>query len=119
MEQELQLKRAQRFAEAQHVTEAELENMRQSSVVGRKKPPKISPINKTPASPSNNSPMSPTDVKAKNTGLYVSVVQHHETYSCSATWAWLNTKDTLFPVKFVNINMKIEYVRELCGNCAG
>lgn len=73
VEQELQLKRAQQVTESQRATEAELENMRQSGVVGRKKPPKISPINKTPASPSNNSPMSPTDVKAKNNGLCVSL----------------------------------------------
>ncbi|XP_038591074.1 centrosomal protein of 131 kDa isoform X3 [Micropterus salmoides] len=65
--QELQQKRAQRVAEAQHVAEAELENLRQSGVVGRKKPPKISPTNRSPASPSNNNPMSPTGIKAKNT----------------------------------------------------
>lgn len=67
--QELQQKRAQRVAEAQHVAEAGLENLRQTGVAGRKKPPKITSLNKSPASPSNNSPMSPTDVKAKNTGL--------------------------------------------------
>lgn len=82
--QELQPKRAQRVAEAQHVAEVELENMRQSGVVGRKKPPKISPINKSPGSLSNNSPMSPTDMKAKNTGLCVSVAEHHEDYSYCA-----------------------------------
>lgn len=71
---EVQQKRAQRLAEAQHVAEVELENMRQSGVVGRKKPPKISPVNKSPASPSNNSPMSPTDVKAKNTDSNLNIV---------------------------------------------
>ncbi|XP_070783130.1 centrosomal protein of 131 kDa [Enoplosus armatus] len=72
--QDLQQKRAQRVAEAQHVAEVELENMRQTGVVGRKKPPKISPINKSPASSSNNSPMSPTDVKAKNTDSNLNVM---------------------------------------------
>lgn len=85
VEQELQLKRAQRVVEPQHVTEAELENTRQSGVVGRKKPAKISPINKTPASPSNNSPMSPTDVKAKNNGLCLSAARHHENGVCERT----------------------------------
>lgn len=65
--QELQQKRAQQVADA---AEAELESPRQSAVVGRKKPHRISPANRSPASPSNNSPMSPTDVKAKNTGPY-------------------------------------------------
>ncbi|XP_044035534.1 centrosomal protein of 131 kDa isoform X2 [Siniperca chuatsi] len=72
--QELQQKRVQQVAEAQHVPEVELENMRQTGVVGRKKPPKISLINRSPASPSNNSPMSPTDVKAKNTDSNLNVV---------------------------------------------
>ena len=67
--QELQQKRAQRVAEVQLAAEVEVENMRQTGAAGRKKPPKISPTNRSPASPSNNSPMSPTDVKAKNTGL--------------------------------------------------
>lgn len=69
VEQELQQKKAQRAAEKQRG--AEVENLRQTCAVGRKKPSKISPVNKSPASPSNNSPMSPTDVKAKNTGLLV------------------------------------------------
>ncbi|XP_034413876.1 centrosomal protein of 131 kDa isoform X1 [Cyclopterus lumpus] len=56
--QELQQKRAQRVAEAQRAAEVELESLRPTGVVGRKKPPKMSPT--------NNSPMSPTDVKAKN-----------------------------------------------------
>uniref|UniRef100_UPI003AADA9DB centrosomal protein of 131 kDa isoform X2 n=1 Tax=Centroberyx gerrardi TaxID=166262 RepID=UPI003AADA9DB len=72
--QELQQKRAQRAAEVQQVAEDELESLRQSGKVGRKKPPKISPTNNTPASPSKNSPMSPTDVKAKNTDSNVNVV---------------------------------------------
>ncbi|XP_029934005.1 centrosomal protein of 131 kDa isoform X2 [Myripristis murdjan] len=72
--QELQQKRAQRAAEVQHVAEEELENLRQSGKVGRKKPPKISPTNNSPASPSKNSPMSPTDIKAKNTDSNVNVV---------------------------------------------
>ncbi|XP_070707874.1 centrosomal protein of 131 kDa [Pempheris klunzingeri] len=71
---DLQQKRAQRVAEVQHVAEMELENMRQIAVVGRKKPPKISPTNKSPASPSNNSPLSPTDVKAKNTDSNLNIV---------------------------------------------
>uniref|UniRef100_A0A4W6FVQ5 Centrosomal protein 131 n=1 Tax=Lates calcarifer TaxID=8187 RepID=A0A4W6FVQ5_LATCA len=58
--QELQQKRAQRAAEVQHVAEVEVENLRQTAVVGRKKPPRISPTNKSPASPSNNNPLSPT-----------------------------------------------------------
>lgn len=73
--QELQQKRAQRVAEGQHTAEGELESLRPTGVVGRKKPPRISPINRGPASPSNNSPMSPTDVKAKNTGVYFSVLR--------------------------------------------
>lgn len=72
--QELQQKRAQRVAEVQHAAEVEMEGLRQTGVVGRKKPPKISPTNRSPASPCNNSPMSPTDVKAKNTGLYGSAL---------------------------------------------
>ncbi|KAM7381115.1 hypothetical protein PAMA_012107 [Pampus argenteus] len=64
--QELQQKRAQRVAEVQQASE--VENMR------RKKPPRISPTNRSPASPSNNSPMSPTDVKAKNTDSNLNVV---------------------------------------------
>ncbi|XP_049915278.1 centrosomal protein of 131 kDa isoform X2 [Epinephelus moara] len=71
--QELQQKRAQRVAEVQHAAEVELENLRQTGAAGRKKPPKISPTNKSPASPSNNSPMSPTDVKAKNTDSNLNV----------------------------------------------
>uniref|UniRef100_UPI0037E99F19 centrosomal protein of 131 kDa isoform X2 n=1 Tax=Semicossyphus pulcher TaxID=241346 RepID=UPI0037E99F19 len=72
--QELQQKRAQRVAEVQHAAEVELESLRQTAGVGRKKPPRISPTNKSPASPSNNSPMSPTDVKAKNTDSNLNVV---------------------------------------------
>ncbi|TKS89379.1 Centrosomal protein of 131 kDa 5-azacytidine-induced protein 1 [Collichthys lucidus] len=72
--QELQQKRAQRATEVQHVAEVELESLRQAGVVGRKKPPRISPTNRSPASPSNNSPMSPTDVKAKNTDSNLNVV---------------------------------------------
>ncbi|XP_054454922.1 centrosomal protein of 131 kDa [Anoplopoma fimbria] len=71
--QELQQKRAKRAAEAQHATEVELESLRPTGVAGRKKPPKISPTNKGPASPGNNSPMSPTDVKAKNTDSNLNV----------------------------------------------
>ncbi|XP_030255651.1 centrosomal protein of 131 kDa isoform X3 [Sparus aurata] len=72
--QELQQKRAQRVAEVQHAAEVELENKRQSGVVGRRKTPRISPINKSPSSPSNNSPMSPTDIKAKNTDSNLNIV---------------------------------------------
>uniref|UniRef100_A0A8C2WVH6 Centrosomal protein 131 n=1 Tax=Cyclopterus lumpus TaxID=8103 RepID=A0A8C2WVH6_CYCLU len=64
--QELQQKRAQRVAEAQRAAEVELESLRPTGVVGRKKPPKMSPT--------NNSPMSPTDVKAKNSDSNLKVV---------------------------------------------
>ncbi|XP_026207101.1 centrosomal protein of 131 kDa isoform X2 [Anabas testudineus] len=70
--EELQQKKAQRAAEKQRG--AEVENLRQTCAVGRKKPSKISPVNKSPASPSNNSPMSPTDVKAKNTDSNLNIV---------------------------------------------
>ena len=75
--------------------------MRQS---GRKKPPKIS-INRSPCSMSNNSLMSPTDVKAKNTGLFVSVAQHHvASSSCAKSY---NIKILLLTVKVVgNISMR-------------
>uniref|UniRef100_A0A3B4GV35 Centrosomal protein 131 n=1 Tax=Pundamilia nyererei TaxID=303518 RepID=A0A3B4GV35_9CICH len=73
--QELQQKRAHKAAaDTQHAAEAEPENLRQTAVVGRKKLPKISPTNKSPASPSNNSLMSPTDVKTKNTDSNLNVV---------------------------------------------
>ncbi|GAA6226551.1 centrosomal protein of 131 kDa [Lates japonicus] len=72
--QELQQKRTQRVAEVQHAAEVEVESLRQTGVVGRKKPPKISPINRSPASPSNNSPMSPTDIKTKNTDTNLNVM---------------------------------------------
>ncbi|XP_034715874.1 centrosomal protein of 131 kDa isoform X1 [Etheostoma cragini] len=72
--QELQQKRARRVAEVQHAAEVELESSRQTGVAGRKKQPKLSLSNKSPASPSNNSPMSPTDVKAKNTDSNLNVV---------------------------------------------
>ncbi|XP_069579488.1 centrosomal protein of 131 kDa isoform X1 [Brachyistius frenatus] len=68
---ELQQRRAQRAAEVQHA--AELENLRQAGVVGRKKPLKIPPTNNSPTSQSNNSPMSPTDVKTKNTDSHLNV----------------------------------------------
>ena len=75
--QEMQQKRTQRVAEAQHATEAELEveveSLRQAGIVWRKKLPKISPTNRSLASPSKNNPVSPTDMKTKNTGLYDSV----------------------------------------------
>lgn len=58
--QELQPKRAQRGAEAQHAAEVGVESPRQGGVVGQKRPPK--------SSLSNNGPTSPTHVKAKNTG---------------------------------------------------
>lgn len=54
----------------QHAAREEPESQRQVAVLGRKKPPRISSTNRSPASPSNNSPMSPTDVKAKNTGVF-------------------------------------------------
>ncbi|XP_032357722.1 centrosomal protein of 131 kDa isoform X3 [Etheostoma spectabile] len=72
--QELQQKRARRVGEVQHAAEVELESSRQPGVAGRKKQPKISLSNKSPASPSNNSPMSPTDVKAKNTDSNLNIV---------------------------------------------
>ncbi|XP_068160842.1 centrosomal protein of 131 kDa isoform X2 [Antennarius striatus] len=72
--QELQQKRAHRLAEAGHLTVMELENVSQTGVVGRKKPPRISPTNRGPSSPSNKSPLSPTDIKAKNTDTNLNVV---------------------------------------------
>uniref|UniRef100_A0A3B4TJL3 Centrosomal protein 131 n=1 Tax=Seriola dumerili TaxID=41447 RepID=A0A3B4TJL3_SERDU len=72
--QELQQKRVQRVAEVQHAAEVEAEGPRQSGVVGRKKPPRISLTNRCPASPSNNSPLSPTDIKTKNTDTNLNVV---------------------------------------------
>ncbi|XP_034049625.1 centrosomal protein of 131 kDa isoform X2 [Thalassophryne amazonica] len=51
---------------AQLVTEAE-PAARVTCLEGHKKPPKISPSNKSPVSPSINSPVSPIDIKAKNT----------------------------------------------------
>lgn len=74
--QELHQKKSQRAAEMQQRTEVEVDSLRHTGVVGRKKLPKIAPINKTPASLSNNSPVSPTDVKAKNTGLFGSVASY-------------------------------------------
>ncbi|XP_008435737.1 centrosomal protein of 131 kDa isoform X2 [Poecilia reticulata] len=66
--QELQQKRAQRTSEVQQAAESELEHLRQTGAVGRKKLPKIAVANKGPTSPNNNSsPMSPTDTKTKNT----------------------------------------------------
>ncbi|XP_063749586.1 centrosomal protein of 131 kDa isoform X3 [Eleginops maclovinus] len=76
--QELQQKRAQRGTEVQHASEVEQESRRQAAVGGRKKPPRISLTNKSPASPSNNSPMSPIDVKAKNTDSNLNVVSDLE-----------------------------------------
>lgn len=67
--QELQQKREHQVAEAQLSAVVELESVSQTGVVGRKKPPRFSPINRGPASPSNISPMSPTDIKATNTGV--------------------------------------------------
>ncbi|XP_034083420.1 LOW QUALITY PROTEIN: centrosomal protein of 131 kDa [Gymnodraco acuticeps] len=63
-----------RVAEAQHIAVVELESLRPTGVVGRKKTPRICLANKSPASPSNNSPMSPRDVKAKNTDSNLNVV---------------------------------------------
>ncbi|KAK1881666.1 Centrosomal protein of 131 kDa [Dissostichus eleginoides] len=63
-----------RVAEAQHIAVVELESLRPTGVVGRKKTPRICLTNKSPASPSNNSPMSPIDVKAKNTDSNLNVV---------------------------------------------
>ncbi|XP_028332100.1 centrosomal protein of 131 kDa isoform X2 [Gouania willdenowi] len=72
--QELKQKRAHRAEEVQHVAEAQLENVRQAGAVGRRKPPRISLTNKSPASPSNNSPLSPTDTKTKNTDSNLNIV---------------------------------------------
>ncbi|XP_056152829.1 centrosomal protein of 131 kDa isoform X2 [Lampris incognitus] len=74
---ELQQKRARQAAEAQQVVEGELDGLRQSGKVGRKKTPKISPTNNRPTSPSNNNPTSPSHVKAKNTDANVNVVADH------------------------------------------
>ncbi|XP_020506197.2 centrosomal protein of 131 kDa isoform X1 [Labrus bergylta] len=71
---ELQHKRSQRVADVQQAAEAEPGSLRQTGVVGRKKPPRICLTNRSPASPSNNSPLSPTDVKAKNTDSNLNVV---------------------------------------------
>ncbi|XP_029384140.1 centrosomal protein of 131 kDa isoform X2 [Echeneis naucrates] len=71
--QELQQKRAQQATD-QHAAVVEQENLRQTAVSGRKKPPRISPTNRSPASPSNNNPLSPTVVKAKNTDSNVNIV---------------------------------------------
>ncbi|KAM4524861.1 centrosomal protein of 131 kDa isoform 3-T3 [Odontesthes bonariensis] len=65
---------AQEQRRTQRAAEMELESMRQTGTMGRKKPLKISPTNKNPASPSNNSPMSPTDSKTKNTDSGLNVV---------------------------------------------
>ncbi|XP_023863500.1 centrosomal protein of 131 kDa [Salvelinus sp. IW2-2015] len=79
--QELQQKRAQRAAEIQASAQEEMETLRHSGKVGRKKPPKTttsspsnktttsSPSNKSPTPPCNRNPISPTgsDVKAQNT----------------------------------------------------
>uniref|UniRef100_A0A3B3Z275 Centrosomal protein 131 n=1 Tax=Poecilia mexicana TaxID=48701 RepID=A0A3B3Z275_9TELE len=56
--QELQQKRAQRTSEVQQAAESELENLRQTGALGRKK----------------HSPMSPTDTKTKNTDFNLNVV---------------------------------------------
>ncbi|CAB1433966.1 unnamed protein product, partial [Pleuronectes platessa] len=73
--QELQQKRAQRVTEVQQAAKQEPENQRPTSGVGRKKPPKISLTNTSPAaSPSNHSPVSPPGVKAKNTGSNLNIV---------------------------------------------
>uniref|UniRef100_A0A8C9ZRG0 Centrosomal protein 131 n=1 Tax=Sander lucioperca TaxID=283035 RepID=A0A8C9ZRG0_SANLU len=77
--QELQQKRAQQVAEALHAVEVEPDISRQTGVVGRKKPTKISLTGKSPASPSNNSPMSPTDVKDQRQGALSSRAQSKTT----------------------------------------
>ncbi|KAM6951681.1 centrosomal protein of 131 kDa [Aplochiton taeniatus] len=64
--QELQQKRAQRAVEVAQVAEKEMEILRQSNKVGRRKPPKACPSN-------NSNPTSPTDVKAKNTDSNMNV----------------------------------------------
>ncbi|XP_068610587.1 centrosomal protein of 131 kDa [Brachionichthys hirsutus] len=68
--QELKQKRSHAAA---HVAVVEQENVRRAGVAGRKKPPKFTLINKTPASLSKNGPISPTDVKAKNTDSILNV----------------------------------------------
>lgn len=65
--QELQQKRAQRAAEVRQVAEKEVEILRQSNKVGRKKPPKAGP------SSNNSNPTSPADGKAKNTDSNMNV----------------------------------------------
>ncbi|XP_077958766.1 centrosomal protein of 131 kDa isoform X2 [Gasterosteus aculeatus] len=57
----------QRPAEPQRAAEGQLESLRPTGVVGRRKLPKISVTNKGPASPGDDSPTPPPAVKAKNT----------------------------------------------------
>ena len=71
--QELQQKRAQQAAEAQQMVDQELEGFRRSGRAGRKKPAKALYANNNPASPCKNGAASPTDVKARNTGLWVCI----------------------------------------------
>ncbi|XP_047465469.1 centrosomal protein of 131 kDa isoform X2 [Mugil cephalus] len=71
---ELQQKRSQRAADVHRAAEAEPESARPPAATGRKKTPRTSQPNKSPASPSNNSPTSPTGVKTKNTDSNLNVV---------------------------------------------
>ncbi|XP_076007717.1 centrosomal protein of 131 kDa [Genypterus blacodes] len=74
--QELQQNRGQQAAEGQHTAEKELENMRQTGMMGNKKQHKLSLTNNSPASPSNICPLSPVDVKAKNTDSNVNAAAY-------------------------------------------
>nr|XP_015817615.2 centrosomal protein of 131 kDa isoform X4 [Nothobranchius furzeri] len=60
-------KRAPAAAEDQHAAKVEVENIRQTGAVGRRKLLRITPTNNSPVSLSNNSPKSPTDIKTNNT----------------------------------------------------
>ncbi|KAF7654678.1 hypothetical protein LDENG_00066600 [Lucifuga dentata] len=82
--QELQQSRVQQAAGVQHIAETELESVRPTGMMGRKKQHKVSPANNSPASPSNNCPLSPTDVKAKNTDSNVNVAADFEISSFKA-----------------------------------
>ncbi|KAM8837152.1 centrosomal protein of 131 kDa [Spinachia spinachia] len=72
--QELQQKRAQRVAEAQHAAaELQLDSLRPTAEVARQRPPKI-PFTTSGAAPlGNSSPASPPAAKAKNTESILNV----------------------------------------------
>uniref|UniRef100_A0A7N6C4Z4 Centrosomal protein 131 n=1 Tax=Anabas testudineus TaxID=64144 RepID=A0A7N6C4Z4_ANATE len=95
IEQELHQKKSQQAAEMQHGAE---ESLRQTGVVGRKKPPKSFLINKTPASLSNNSPMSPTDEILQRS---VSVEDHRQGALSSRTQSKTTLNELLDNLKLL------------------